>query len=109
MSNQFAAARDELQAAIDFEIGAPQTAKVDGKTVPCIICEMTTDEILIAGGDTNSAGFRLENIPIASLVPEPKKGVSVEARGKTLKLLTIIERNAATYEITAGSLVRGEG
>lgn len=108
MSNQFAAARDELQAAIDEEIGEPQTATVAGKLVTCIICEITTDEILIAGGESEAGGFKLENIPIAQLTPEPEKGDAVIARGKELELLTIVSRNAATYEIVAGSLTRGE-
>lgn len=108
MSNRFIAARDELQGVIDEEIGTPQTAKVAGKTVQCIIGEMTTDEILVAGGDTEAGGFRLENIPVESLDPRPEKGDEVIARGVTLELLTIVERNFATLEITAGSLVRGE-
>lgn len=108
MSNQFIAARDELLDCMDAEIATPQKAKVGGKEVRCIISEMTTDEILIAGGDTEGGGFRLENIPKESLVPAPEKGDEVEAKGKTLDLLTIVERNDATYEIVAGSLVRGE-
>lgn len=106
--NQFAAARDELLDCMDEEIGEPRTAKVAGKPVRCIISEMTTDEILIAGGDTDAGGFRLEAIPKESLSPEPEKGDEVIARGKTLELLTIIERNDATFEITTGSLLRGE-
>lgn len=109
MSNSFREARDELLAVADEEIDEPQTAKIAGKTVRCIIGEMTTDEIIVAGGDTEAGGFRLEAIPKESLVPEPEKGDEVIAKGKTLELLSIVERNNSTYEVTAGSLLRGEG
>lgn len=109
MSNQFIEARDELLAVNDETIGTPQTAKINGKPVRCIIGEMTTDEILVAGGDTEAGGFKLEAIPKESLSPEPEKGDEVIAKGKTLDLLTIVERNNSTYEVTAGSLLRGEG
>lgn len=108
MSNQFAAARDELLDTNDETLGSPQTAKIAGKTVRCIIEEMTTDEVAIAGGDTDKGGFRLSSIPKESLSPEPKKGTSVEAKEKRMKLLTIVERNGATWDIEAGSLLRGE-
>lgn len=101
-------ARDELLDAADEVLGTPQTAKIGGKVVRCIIGEMTTDEILIAGGDSEAGGFRIESIPKEALSPEPEKGDEVIARGKTFELLTIIERNGTTYEVTAGSLLRGE-
>lgn len=109
MSNSFRDARDELLDVVDEEMDEPQTAKINGKPVRCIIGEMTTDEILVAGGDTEAGGFRLEAIPKESLVPEPEKGDEVIAKEKTLELLTIVERNNSTYEIAAGSLLRGEG
>lgn len=109
MSNEFIAARDELLAVNDETIGTPQTAKIAGKTVRCIIGEMTTDELIVAGGDTEAGGFRIECIPKESLVPEPEKGDEVIAKGKTLELLSIVERNDSTYEIACGSLLRGEG
>lgn len=108
MSNAFNAARNELLDAIDSEIATPQTAKIAGKTVRCIIEEITVDEILIAGGVSESGGFRLSCIPKESLSPKPEKGDSVEARDQDLELLSIVERNDCTYEVTAGALTRGE-
>lgn len=108
MSNQFIAARDELLDVNDETLGSAQTAKVAGKVVRCIIEEITTDEILIAGGEAEGGGFRLSCIPKESLSPKPEKGDSVEARDQDLELLSIVEYNNCSYTITAGSLVRGE-
>lgn len=108
MSNQLIAARDELLNAYDEIIGTPQTAKIAGKTVRCIIEEITIEEILIAGGTAESGGFRLSCIPKESLAPKPEKGDSVEVRDQDLELLSIVERNDCTYEVTAGALTRGE-
>lgn len=108
MSNQFVIARDELLDCNDEVCGSPQTAKIAGKTVRCIIEEITSEEILIAGGEAESGGFKLSCIPKESLDPKPEKGDSVEARDQDLELLSIVERNAATYEVTAGALTRGE-
>lgn len=106
--NQFAGARDSLLDANDEVCGKPQTARIAGKPVRCIIEEITTDEILIAGGVAESGGFRLSCIPKESLSPKPEKGDSVEARDQDLELLSITERNDCNYEIVAGSLLRGE-
>lgn len=106
--NQFAAARDELLDANDEVCGSPQTAKVAGKTVRCVIEEITLDEILIAGGVAESGGFRLSCVPKESLSPKPEKGDSIEARDQDLELLSITERNDCNYEIVAGSLLREE-
>ena len=108
MSNQLAAARDELLDTNDEILGSPQTARVAGKTVRCIIEEITSEEIEIGGGVAESGGFRLSCIPKESLSPKPEKGDSVVARDQDLELLSIIERNDATYEIVAGALTRGE-
>lgn len=108
MSNAFSDARDELLDCVDETIGTPQTAKIGGKVVRCIIEEITSEEILIAGGTAESGGFRLSCIPKESLYQVPDKGTAVEARNQDLELLSIIERNDATYEILAGSLTRGE-
>lgn len=108
MSNALIAARNELLDANDEIIGTAQTAKVGGKTVRCIIEEITAEEILISGGTAESGGFRLSSIPKESLTPKPEKGDSVEARDQDLELLSIVERNDCTYEITAGALTRDE-
>lgn len=108
MSNAFAAARNELLDCNDELIGTPQTAKITGKTVRCIIEEITSEEIAISGGVAESGGFRLSCIPKEALSPKPEKGDSVEARDQDLELLSITERNDCTYEILAGALTRGE-
>lgn len=108
MSNQFAIARDELLDANDEACGAPQTAKIAGKPVRCIIEEITSEEIEISGGVAESGGFRLSCIPKESLSPKPEKGDSVEARDQDLELLSIVEFNNCSFTVTAGSLVRGE-
>lgn len=79
-----------------------------GKTVRCIIEEITLEEIEISGGLAESGGFRLSCIPKESLIPKPEKGDSVEARDQDLELLSIVEINDATLTILAGSLNRGE-
>lgn len=109
MSNAFVEARDELLDANDEELGSPQAAKIAGKTVRCIIEEITSEEIEISGGVAESGGFKLSCIPKESLSPKPEKGDSVEARDQDLELLSIVEYNDCSYTITAGSLVRGEG
>lgn len=108
MANLFRTHRDQLLDVLDATIGEAVTALVDGKTVRCNIEDMTFDEIEIAGGRTNSAGYRLSLIPIESLSPKPEKGAPVIARGTTLDLLEIISTNEATYTVLAGSLLRGE-
>lgn len=108
MSNEFAAARDELLNAVDEVIGTPQTAKIGGRTVRCIIEEITSEEIAIGGGLAESGGFRLSCIPKESLPVVPDKGTEIQARNQDLELISIIERNDSTYEIIAGSLNRGE-
>ena len=101
-------ARDELLDVNDETVGSPQFAIIAGKKVRCIIEEITSEEILISGGQVESGGFRLSSIPKESLPQKSEKGNAVEARDQDLELLSIVERNNATYEITAGSLVRGE-
>lgn len=109
MSNQFASARDELLDCNDEVLGAPQTAKIAGRTVRCIIEEITSEEIEISGGVAESGGFRLSCIPKESLPVKPEKGDSVEARDQDLELLSIVEINDCSYTVAAGSLTRGEG
>jgi hypothetical protein len=106
--NQFRSARDRLLNVNDAVSGSPQTAKISGKTVRCIIEEITSEEIEISGGRAESGGFRLSCIPKESLAPKPEKGDSVEARDQDLEQLTIVEFNDATFTIVAGSLNRGE-
>lgn len=108
MSNEFAAARDELLDCNDEIVGTPQTARIGGKLVRCIIEEITSEEAAISGGLIETGGFRLSCIPKESLSPVPDKGTEVQARDQDLELLSITERNDATYEVLAGSLNRGE-
>lgn len=108
MANTFNTHRDALLNMNDATIGSPQTASVDGKTVRCIIEEITNEEIAIGGGLAESGGFRLSCIPKESLSPKPEKGSNVIARGQTLQLLSIVEYNDSNYTILAGSLLRGE-
>lgn len=106
--NIFRVLRDQLLDVNDATLGAAQTAIVMGKTVRCIIEEITLEEIEISGGLAESGGFRLSCIPKESLIPKPEKGDSVEARDQDLELLSIVEINDATLTILAGSLNRGE-
>lgn len=106
--NQFRAARDQLLDCNDQVIGTPQTAKIGGKVVRCIIEEITSEEIAIGGGLAESGGFRLSCIPKESLPVVPDKGTEIQARDQDLELLSIIEYNDCSYTITAGSLNRGE-
>lgn len=109
MPNQFRIHRDRLLNVNDATLGTSQTAVIGGKTVRCIIEEITSEEMEIAGGRAESGGFRLSCIPKESLSPVPEKGVSVEARDQDLELLSITEYNDATFTIVAGSMNRGEG
>lgn len=106
--NQFRAARDQLLDCNDQVIGTPQTAKIGGKVVRCIIEEITSEEIAIGGGLAESGGFRLSCIPKESLPVVPDKGTEIQARDQDLELLSIIEYNDCSYTVTAGSLNRGE-
>lgn len=108
MSNEFSAARDELLNVIDETIGTAQTARIGGRVVRCIIEEINSEEIAISGGLAESGGFRISCIPKESLPTVPDKGTEIQARNQDLELLSIVERNDATYEILAGSLNRGE-
>lgn len=92
----------------DLIMGSAQTANVGGKTVRCIIEEITNEEIEIAGGRAESGGFRLSCVPIEALSPQPKKGDTVTARSQTLSVLNVVAINDATLTILAGSLLRGE-
>lgn len=107
-TNTFRSLRDQLLDVNDATLGAAQTAIVGGKTVRCIIEEITSEEIEIAGGRAESGGFKLSCIPKEALSPKPEKGDSVEARDQDLELLSITETNDATFTITAGSFLRGE-
>lgn len=106
--NQLRVARDQLLDVNDQMIGIPQTAKIDGKTIRCIIEEITSEEAAIGGGLMESGGFRLSCIPKESLSPVPDKGTEIQARNQDLELLSIIEYNDCSYTVTAGSLNRGE-
>lgn len=108
MSNTFRSVRDSLLDANDFTLGSAQTARIGGKTVRCIIEEITSEEAAIGGGLMETGGFRLSCIPKESLSPKPEKGDAVVARDQDLELLSIVEFNDATFTITAGSLNRGE-
>lgn len=106
--NQFRIHRDILLDRYDATMGSPQTARINGLTVRCIIEEITSEEIEIAGGRAESGGFRLSCIPKEVLSPVPEKGAQVEARDQDLELLSITEFNDSSYTITAGSMLRGE-
>lgn len=108
MSNQFVEARNELLDCNDESVGTPQTVKIGGKVVRCIIEEITSEEIAIGGGVAESGGFRLSCIPKESLPVVPDKGTAIEARNQDLELLSITEFNDCSYTITAGALTRGE-
>lgn len=108
MSNQFSSARDELLNVNDEMIATPQTAKIGGRTVRCIIEEITSEEIAIGGGLAESGGFRLSCIPKENLPTVPDKGTEIQARNQDLELLSITEYNDCSYTILAGSLNRGE-
>lgn len=108
MANQFRTHRDSLLDMNDATLGAAQTAIVGGKTVRCIIEEITSEEAAIGGGLMETGGFRLSCIPKESLSPKPEKGDAIVARDQDLELLSIVEFNDATFTITAGSLNRGE-
>lgn len=106
--NAFRVARDQLLNCNDATLGAAQTAKIGGKTVRCIIEEITSEEAAISGGLMETGGFRLSSIPKESLIPVPDKGTEIQARDQDLELLSIVEYNDSSYTITAGSLNRGE-
>lgn len=108
MSNQFRIARDALLNVNDATLGSAQTAVIGGKTVRCIIEEITSEEIAIGGGTTESGGFRLSCIPKESLSPKPEKGTPIQARDQDLEFISIVEFNDSSYTVTAGSLLRGE-
>lgn len=108
MSNSMRAARDALLNVNDATLGAAQTARINGRTVRCIIEEITSEEAEIGGGLMETGGFRLSCIPKESFPIKPEKGDEVQARDQDLTLLSIVEFNDATYTITAGDLNRGE-
>lgn len=102
-------ARDELQEAYEEAVGEKGFAIVNGKKVSCIIEEITSDEVLVSGGQAEAGGFRLSNIPIDSFSSIPEKGDPVTARGFELEVIgPVINRNNVSYEITCGSLVGEE-
>lgn len=102
MSNFDDAFKDLLDAH-DAELGEPQLAKVGKKNHRAIIEEITSDEIAIAGGLAESGGYRI-TVSKHGFARRPRKGERVIARGNSLQIASVTERNNCTYEITAGDL-----
>jgi hypothetical protein len=96
---------DQLLDACDEASGSPQFAIVNGRKVRAIIEEITSDEIMMAGGIAESGGFRVQ-VRWADFAQKPEQGDSVEARDQDLEVVSVVNRNDVVYEIAAGALVK---
>jgi hypothetical protein len=93
----------ELFDANDEACGTPQFVFVDGKKKRAIIEEITTEEIIVAGGNAESGGFRAK-CRKAEFAEQPTQGTDIKKQNqdRALSILSVIERNGVEYEITAG-------
>ncbi len=93
----------ELLDANDEACGTPQFVIIEGKKKRAIIEAVTTDEIIVAGGNAESGGFRAR-CRKAEFSEQPRQGEEIKklADGPRLEILNLIERNGVEYEILAG-------
>jgi hypothetical protein len=93
----------ELMACNDETCGTPQFVLIEGKKKRAIIEDMTTEEMLVAGGNAESGGFRAK-CRKADFASQPEQGDVIKkgTTGRELSILSVIERNGVEYQITAG-------
>jgi hypothetical protein len=80
---------------------AGEKIRVGEKTYDGIVEDMLFDEIVVAGGNGESGGFKAV-IPISDFAEQPKQLDEIEARGKVLQILSINVRNGIACELSAG-------
>lgn len=93
----------ELQDVNDETCGKPQYVLIEGKKKRAILEDITTEEIIVAGGNAESGGFRAK-CRKAEFAVQPEQGDVIRkgTDGRELSILSVIERNGVEYEITAG-------
>jgi hypothetical protein len=93
----------ELLDCNDEVLGTPQIVLIEGRKHRAIIEEITVDEIIVAGGNAESGGFRAKTRK-ADFADRPEQGDEIKriTDDRALSILSIIERNGVEYEILAG-------
>lgn len=105
MQNEMAEAFSELAAANREVLGEPDIVLLRGRHVPDAIAEeITTDEVVMAGGNGDTGGGRVM-IPMIAVADQPQRRDDIMVNGRTWDVLSVIERNRATYELTYGEIV----
>lgn len=95
---------ERVEALADTIAFAGEAVRIEDTNYQGIIEDITFDEIEVAGGNAESGGF-VAVIPIGDFTDRPEKLDEIEAHGKTLQILSIVDRNGVSYAITAGDPV----
>lgn len=101
--------REDLSDAFDELLDAlGEDILVERKKHRGIVEEISSAEISIGGGQSESGEFRVK-LRKAEFSSIPSKGDSVKVRGRDLEIVgPVIDRNGIEYEITVGDLTSGE-
>ena len=102
--NSMAEAFAEAAAAKREECGEDVVILNGNHIADALVDEITTDEVVMAGGNGDEGGCRVQ-ILISAVAQQPAKDQTITVNGREWDVLSVIERNRATYEIICGSIV----
>jgi hypothetical protein len=91
----------ELRQEFDRVTGQPNVVKINGKSFPAIIEDVTHEEIEVDGGKGEAGGFRAL-VGVADHPRKPTQGDAIEARGLLVSILSVENTNSVTWTIVAG-------
>lgn len=93
-----------LEAKADNTPGGAEYVVIAGRKHEFLSPEAPTEEIIVGGGDTEGEILHVKcrRREFARL---PRKGTKAKIRGRTLDIISAIERNKATVEFAIGSLL----
>jgi len=108
MQSELAQAFDELLDVNDAACGKPQFVRIEGIKHRAIVESIATDEMILIGGFADRGGFRAQ-VRKSDFGERPEENIAIQNgdKGEQFVILSLIERNGVTYEITAGDQASG--
>lgn len=103
--NELEEAFAELQEAKAEATGKREIIILNGRSVEALVSEITQDEENISGGIAQAGGFHCQ-VACSKFAQDPKKGQRITVRGKKFSVLSFVNTNGVTYDITAGDLAK---
>lgn len=99
--SDFSDAFQELRVEADKSTGRKGVVKINGKTYPAILEEISLEEIITNDGNGDSGGFRAM-VAVEDHSRKPKQGAAIEADGLEVSILSVDLVNGCVWNIVAG-------